>query len=130
MRPFAFALALLAAPAAFAQPVDPGADFYEIYCSNCHGAEAQGDGPLAKYLTVKVPMLTDLSQRNGGVFPMLEVIHRLDGSRPEVLHDSPMPDMAAVMRSEMAGYEDDYTTLMETRARILSIALYLEGLQK
>ena len=129
MRTLLLTLVLGTATGAGAQPLDPAPDLFRYYCSNCHGVDADGEGPLARFLTVDVPDLTGLSARNGGVFPMLEVIHRMDGTREDLLHDSPMPDLNAVLMDEVPGFSDDTAVLMENRARILSIALYLEDLQ-
>ena len=41
---------------------------YAIYCANCHGAEARGDGHLAALLTVKPTDLTRLTKKDG-TFP-------------------------------------------------------------
>ena len=113
-----------------AQESNPGADLYAYYCANCHGETATGDGPMAQFLTVRVPDLTRLSQRNGGVFPMLYVVHRLDGTRADLLHHSPMPDFGAQFYEENRGYGDELTAQLDLNGRILTITLYLEGLQK
>lgn len=53
-------------------PVD-GASVFRNYCAACHGPGGRGDGPVAKALKGKVPDLTTLSRRNGGVFPATHV---------------------------------------------------------
>jgi len=49
------------------------------YCVACHGPQAKGDGPLARDLSVPVPDLTTLAQRNGGKFPSERVLHVIQG---------------------------------------------------
>lgn len=51
-----------------------GSITFERYCVSCHGPKAQGDGPLAKDLRVKVPDLTTLAKRNGGTYPYDRVV--------------------------------------------------------
>ena len=55
---------------------------YGIYCANCHGAEARGDGNLAALLTVKPTDLTRLTKKDG-TFPDDPVRRAIDG-RDEV----------------------------------------------
>jgi mono/diheme cytochrome c family protein len=53
-------------------PVD-GASVFRNYCAACHGPGGRGNGPVSKALKRKVPDLTKLSRRNGGVFPATHV---------------------------------------------------------
>ena len=70
---FAIALAFgLAAkgPATLALDTDQAAaqqDFLEL-CSDCHGSDARGNGPMTKNLTKIPPDLTQISKRAGGKF--------------------------------------------------------------
>ena len=52
---------------------------YQVSCSGCHGREARGDGPVSPFLTVKVPDLTRIAARRGGVFPEEEIFKIVDG---------------------------------------------------
>jgi mono/diheme cytochrome c family protein len=120
-------VALLGFTSANAQ--DVGRTEYMNNCATCHGASAEGDGPLAELMTVPVPSLTNLSARNDGVFPMLEVIHTIDG-RPGIKgHGYPMPVWGQRFEADV---EDAGPYGAETlvRGRILSLALYLESLQE
>jgi mono/diheme cytochrome c family protein len=54
------------------RPVD-GATIFRNNCAACHGLEGRGDGPVSKVLKRKVPDLTGLSERNGGIFPAVHV---------------------------------------------------------
>lgn len=132
MRPFLLSLPILAAGAvaAQAQEVDVGAGLYDYYCAYCHGTDAKGDGTLARFLKIAVPDLTGLAAGNGGAFPMLDVIHLLDGTREDRLHGGPMPDFGPMFDEENLGYLDEVTALLDRNGRILTIALYLEQLQE
>src|SRR5678816_4422043 len=50
-----------------------GANLYKAYCAVCHGANAKGDGPMAKWLKTAPSDLTRISTKNGGMFPLAEV---------------------------------------------------------
>ncbi|MHA6325077.1 c-type cytochrome [Roseivivax sp. CAU 1753] len=79
------------APSVEAQDVESGAALYAKHCATCHGATAEGGGPMASVLLLQPPDLTDLSERGGGSFPLMRVVTRIDGREPLVSHGSPMP---------------------------------------
>ena len=80
----AFAAALLQAgpPAAEQQPLIVsirGDNLYGMYCASCHGEDAKGHGPMAKWLKVPPPDLTRIAARNGGTFPLERVDRIISG---------------------------------------------------
>src|ERR1700719_2317918 len=50
-----------------------GRQLYKPYCATCHGADARGNGPMAKSLKVTPADLTHISARNGGTFPLMRI---------------------------------------------------------
>ena len=105
-----------------------GKSAFTQYCATCHGVDAQGKGDLTEIMTVKVPDLTQLAANNDGKFPMLEVIHVIDGRTGLRGHGGPMPTYGALFDEE-AGDKGPLGSILYTRGKILSIAYYLEGLQ-
>ena len=120
--------ATLTAPAALAQDADVGRGLYMQYCATCHGADGTGQGPLTELMTVDVPDLTTLSAGNEGTFPMLDVIHIIDGRTGLRAHGGPMPVYGQVFDPGAEG-PMSFGSVLETRGRILSLALYLEAIQ-
>lgn len=57
-----------------------GADLYKRFCSACHGAGGEGNGPVAASFRIVVPDLTLIAKRQGGTFPT-ERIHRIIDGR-------------------------------------------------
>jgi len=106
---------------------DVGEQSFKAYCANCHGESATGDGPLSKLLTVDVADITQLTANNDGVFPMLDVIHVIDGRSGLRGHEGPMPVYGEYFSSDDYG---PYGSETVVRGRMLSIALYLESIQK
>ncbi|MFD1343958.1 c-type cytochrome [Litorisediminicola beolgyonensis] len=105
-------------------------DFMEG-CAGCHGESGKGQGPLAELLNVAIPDLTQLSAGNDGVFPMLKVIHTIDGRTSLKAHGGPMPIWGTVFKSHAASASGVYGgPEAVTRGRILSIAYYLESIQE
>jgi mono/diheme cytochrome c family protein len=120
-------------------------------CASCHGVDARGGGEVAKYMTVEVPDLTKLAAANDGVFPMLEVIHIIDGrtgvrghgtempvwgtgfrlTDREVLdQQKQMPTWGEIFRSAIGEEAGPYGAETIVRGRMFSIALYLESIQE
>ncbi len=57
---------------------------FRVYCSNCHGADGEGDGKLAPLLSVEPADLTRLvTKKDKGEFPAERVRQAIDG-RAEV----------------------------------------------
>jgi mono/diheme cytochrome c family protein len=115
---------------AYAQDPDVGAVLYADSCSACHGATGLGDGDMADVVTIPAPNLTLLSNRNDGEFPMLKVIHIIDGRTGLRPHGTVMPVWGQVFSDEAAETRGLYGGVLETRGRILSLAMFLESIQK
>ncbi|MDA7427021.1 c-type cytochrome [Primorskyibacter aestuariivivens] len=110
---------------------DAGKGEYMAYCATCHGEAGLGDGPMAEFMSLRVPDLTTITQANDGVFPFLQVVHAIDGRSGVMAHGREMPVWGNRFMTEagdaMAG---DYSHVYEVRGRILSLAYYIESLQK
>ena len=117
------ASALVTVRAQGSQPYSGSSD-YQVYCSSCHGAEARGDGMIAKSLKKRPADLTQLSKRNNGVFPEEKVFKTIDGRKGSAHSDTDMPVWGDVFAkaSESAGAEN-------TALRIDTLVKYIETLQ-
>ena len=89
----AMIFALAAAGAASAQEIDveAGKNLFLNSCWQCHGLDAKGFGPMAEMLAIETTDLTELSKRNGGVFPTEAVAMQIDGRSPLLAHGGEMP---------------------------------------
>lgn len=123
------AAAMLALGAGSAMAEDSGKTEYMNACASCHGAAGLGEGPMAEFMSSKVPDLTKLSAENDGKFPMLRVIHIMDGRTGLRGHGSEMPIWGDIFKAE-AGAAGAYGSEMAARGRILSVGYYLESIQK
>lgn len=56
-----------------------GEKLFQRFCAACHGIAGKGDGPVASSLSVQVPNLRELSQRNRGTFPADKIVRIIDG---------------------------------------------------
>jgi len=101
-----------------------GADVYQFYCANCHGATGRGSASSDHY---PPPDLTVLARNNGGIFPRDRVratITHGKESSPIAAHGTPaMPVWGAIFR----GLDASDTM---TRTRIENLVQHLESLQE
>jgi mono/diheme cytochrome c family protein len=106
---------------------------YEQYCATCHGIDGTGEGPLTELMLEKPTDLTMLAENNAaapGEFPMLRILHIIDGRTGVRAHGGPMPTYGDIFTAEDINTMGHFSAVLETRGRILSIALYLESIQK
>jgi mono/diheme cytochrome c family protein len=122
--------ACLAGTAVQAEELVEGKRLYDEFCVACHGAMGKGGGELTDLLTVEVPDLSHLADRNDGTFPMLEVIHIIDGRTGLRAHGGPMPVYGSMFSNQSALAGTGYGSVIETRGRVLSLAMYLESIQE
>lgn len=124
---------MFGASAAVAEEHEIGEELYKRYRAGCHGETGGGGGDMQNFLDIEMPNLRTMAQRNEaneGVFPLLETIHIIDGRSGLRAHGGPMPIWgAAFMDEDMEDY-GFYGSVLETRGRVLSLALYLESIQE
>jgi mono/diheme cytochrome c family protein len=101
-----------------------GADLFRSYCASCHGREGKGDGPVAPALNAKVPDLTTIAQRHGGVFPEKWVTELIEGPESVLAHGSrEMPIWGAIFHQ--IENDRDYG-----QVRLKNVTDYLRSIQQ
>jgi mono/diheme cytochrome c family protein len=101
-----------------------GKDLYREYCAVCHGASGKGDGPAAGAIKVPTADLTQISKKNGGKYPELQVQHIINGEGDEpVAHGSKdMPMWGNIFRH--MGANPDIASV-----RVYNLVKYIEEIQ-
>ena len=107
-----------------------GSDEYMRACASCHGLTGHGDGMLSDYLTVEVPDLTRIRARNDGIFPVLQMMHVIDGSTGLRAHGSPMPIWGDRFEATAAMRAGDLGAEIEVRGRLQALIAHLEAIQE
>jgi mono/diheme cytochrome c family protein len=104
---------------------------YQSNCASCHGNDGRG-GAYVDFLKVTPPDLSQLSKKNGGVFPLERVYNVIDG-RQEVKAHGPrdMPIWGREYQIKAGEYYVDvgYDPEAYVRGRILALIDYLNRLQ-
>lgn len=123
----ALVLTGLGACSAYAQSI--GEQEYMRSCATCHGVDGTSNTPFGDLMTVAPPDLTTLAADNDGVFPMLQVIHMIDGRSGLRGHGSEMP-IWGDRYAESADMAGTYGAELIVRGRVLELAEYLASIQQ
>jgi len=59
---------------------------FRLYCAQCHGMEATGNGPVARALKTPPANLRLLTKNHGGAFPEQEIRDFIDGTKQMAAH--------------------------------------------
>lgn len=131
LRTMGVAAALVAFASSSASADEPGKREFMTYCASCHGTDAMGGGQVAEFMSVAIPDLTSIAQRNDGKFPFLEVVHMVDGRSGVMAHGSKMPVWGDRFTADLPDtMEGDLSSVWKVRGRILSLVYYLESIQQ
>lgn len=119
-------------PGALGRSGDPGRREFEANCATCHGVSGRGDGPVVELLRRAPPDLTQLSKRNGGVFPIDSVYQTIEGGTVSAHGSREMPIWGRDYRIQGAEYYMDvpYDPEIYVRTRLLWLVEYLSRLQQ
>ena len=104
-----------------------GEDLYARNCAACHGPSGEGDGPVASVMTMNVPNLRSLSERNNGEFPGVAVREYIDGRRASKAHgDRYMPVWGTEFRLMQGG---NRAADQAADARITALTNFIASIQ-
>ena len=102
-----------------------GQTLFLTYCAVCHGKAADGQGPMAPILKVRVPDLTEITKRHGGKFPFERVQKRIDGTDPAVVgHGTREMPIWGPIFSQVTTDQDF------GKVRVYNLTKYLQSIQK
>lgn len=107
-----------------------GEALYLEHCVACHGVDVMGNGPMAGVMIIKPSDLTALSADNGGAFPLVRVIKRIDGRDPLVSHGSPMPVYGSLFEGRDLALKTESGQPIMTSQPVADLVTYLQGVQK
>ena len=116
-------------PASAESPVSGKQDFMN-HCAPCHGTDGKGNGPELKVLPDIHPSdLTNITLKNGGVFPRQTVADMVDGRKAIPSHKRfDMPFWGVNFQQE--GKEFTPESEAKAKARIDALVNYVESIQR
>jgi mono/diheme cytochrome c family protein len=122
-------LAALGLAAGLAAAQDPemigrGRVTFRVYCQNCHGQTAKGNGHLAELMKLPPSDLTQISIRNGGTFPADRMLRIIDGREEVLAHGEREMPIWGQAFLERSGNEAD------ARWKIQQLIQFLESIQE
>ena len=130
IRAMIFTLAAAGAASAQEINVEDGKTLFLNSCWQCHGLDAKGFGPMAEMLAIETPDLTELSKRNGGVFPTEAVAMQIDGRSPVLAHGGEMPIFGQSLESDQnVALRMQSGQQLMTGVPLANVIVYLESLQ-
>ncbi|HUI26390.1 MAG TPA: c-type cytochrome [Candidatus Kryptonia bacterium] len=119
--------ALSGAAAPLRAETDPAKAAYLKYCSACHGETGKGDGVVSGFMQPRPTDLTQLAKKNGGQFPMTQVVRDIDGTQTVRAHGTrEMPVWGEIFREATAG---QIAGESQARVKSLLIAEHVRTLQ-
>ncbi len=104
---------------------------FRIYCANCHGEQARGDGSLAELLTVKPADLTRIAKRNDGRYPADRVRALIDGRNAARGHGlKEMPIWGDAFQKTLQPTWTEETDDERARRKIDEVVEFLRSIQE
>jgi mono/diheme cytochrome c family protein len=111
--------------------VDVGKREFEAKCAVCHGKDGKGVGPYAEQLKSKLPDLTTMAKRNGGVFPVSRTFELIEGAgKGHGTRDMPVWGLDYTVQAEQLMPELPYNQAAYVRTRINALVEYLIKIQE
>ena len=116
-------------PASQEHPTSGKEDFNN-HCAPCHGLDGKGHGPELNVLPDIHPSdLTNITLKNGGVFPRQKVVDMVDGRKAIPSHKRfDMPFWGVNFQQE--GKEFSPESEAKAKVRIDALVAYVETLQR
>lgn len=109
--------------------ITTGRSDYAQFCASCHGPGGEGHGPAAAGLKPQPANLTLLARQNGGQFPRLRVMNRIDGYTMGK-SDSPMPAFGEMLEGKTVMFDAGDGIETPTPWRLVALQSYIESIQK
>ena len=121
----------LAVVACTPSPKNAGKQLYKENCTSCHGDGGRGDGPISDQLEPPAPDLTLIAQRNGGEFPLVDVMSTIDGYSRARVGNLVMPEFGRDLEAGPLVFLDTGDgSKTPTPTRLFALAEYLRSIQR
>lgn len=106
-----------------------GRGLFIANCAVCHGADAKGDGPMARAMESAPSDLTLIALRNGGTFPAVKVLSTIDGYTKSSISGPNMPEFGALLDGDLVPLDTGDGVLTPTPRKLVALLEYIESIQ-
>ncbi|MEM9576234.1 MAG: cytochrome c [Pseudomonadota bacterium] len=107
-----------------------GKRLFALHCAACHGEDARGTGSVGTALDTNPADLTVLARNNGGAFPVLRVVARIDGRVAVKAHDATMPAYGYFFDGPVETLQTASGDTVQTTRAIAQIVTWLKSMQR
>lgn len=121
-------LVVACTPEEMPQASDGRALFMEN-CAICHGADAKGDGPMARAMARPPADLTLIAVRNKEVFPRAKVLSTIDGYAKSDMDAPNMPEFGALLEGDLVPLDTGDGVMTPTPRKLVALLEYIESIQ-
>jgi mono/diheme cytochrome c family protein len=122
-----------ATPGGLAQSMPAASDGKALFmqnCAVCHGADARGDGPMARTMRKPPADLTLITVRHGDRFPRAKVMSIIDGYARSSKMDGPnMPEFGELLKGDLVPFDSGDGKPTPTPRKLVALLEYLESVQ-
>ncbi len=111
-------------------PEAQGKRLFALHCAACHGDDARGSGSVGAALEENPADLTVLQRDNGGTFPVLRTVTKIDGRTIVKAHGATMPFYGYFFKGPVETLHTASGDAVETTRAIAQIITWLEAIQR
>lgn len=106
-----------------------GQELFMTNCAVCHGADAKGNGPMAAAMDPLPSDLTTIQARNNGVFPVSQVLSKIDGYAQGGTTGPSMPQFGDLFRGDLVPIDTGDGVMTPTPRKLVALLEYIEAIQ-
>ncbi|WP_439523433.1 c-type cytochrome [Marivita sp.] len=110
--------------------VSDGRALFMENCAICHGADAKGNGPMARAMRNPPLDLTLIAARNDGSFPRVQVLSKIDGYTKADLQGPDMPEFGALLEGDLVPLDTGDGVMTPTPRKLVALLEYIESIQQ
>ena len=98
-------------------------------CAICHGADARGNGAMARAMQPAPPDLTRIALRNDGDFPRVRTLSTIDGYAKSDMAGPDMPEFGALLEGDLVPLDTGDGVMTPTPRKLVALLEYIESIQ-
>lgn len=106
-----------------------GRSLFMENCAVCHGANARGDGAMARAMRKAPADLTLISVRHGDRFPRAKVLSIIDGYARSDMNGPNMPEFGELLKGDLIPLDTGDGIQTPTPRKLVALLEYLESIQ-